>query len=70
MTRARVPLAKPRRVAFFYALSRGLPYPAAQRLLAAARDGRMLPARENFRSLELASVMTTFPVSPLQRPRR
>jgi len=52
-----LPRAKPRRVPFFYALLRGLAYslPAQP----ARRGGRMLPARENFRSSELAPVMTT-----------
>jgi hypothetical protein len=56
-----LPRAKPRRVAFFtrfYVASPfSLPAQTAQSLLAVASGGRMLPARENFRSSELAPVM-------------
>jgi len=53
-----------------------LPAQPAQSLLAAASGGRILPALENFRTSELAPVMTTtlslipgmkFRVSPIQR---
>ena len=44
---------------FYVASPIPLPADAAQSLLAAARGGRMLTARENFRSSELAPVITT-----------
>jgi hypothetical protein len=44
---------------FYVASPIPLPAQPAQSLLAVASGGRMLPARENFRSSELAPVMMT-----------
>jgi hypothetical protein len=44
---------------FYVASLVSLPAQPAQSPLAAASGGRILPARENFRSSELASVITT-----------
>ena len=51
--------ARSRFTRFYVASLIPLPARPAQSLLAAASGGRMLPARENFRSSELAPVMTT-----------